>query len=200
MIASGIPSTGRHLQGAFRKAIQQGGFFALKHIRRSDQLIPVQYPKSHDGRGNTLTHWIIRLPPPNGSTRSKTCGSITLYAGRWDQATTNGNFMINGNAAITRCIRSTLLQHCSEVTAPLSSSAIVSHSSQDAAAALPAPTDLPIAFEQTIAYMDPRMASVLLLLQPSSTPPGAQAEKVQQHFVELLQARAAPFNSKAAQR
>ena len=194
------PPTGKHLQEAFIKVIQKGGFAALKHIRRSDQLIPVQHPKDHDGRDSIPTHWIIRIPPPSGCTRTKTCGSITLYAGRWDQASTNGNLMINGNAAVTRCIRSTLLQHCPEVTAPPSSSAIVSHSSQVAAAPPPPPTDLPSALEQTVAYIDPRLANILLFMQPSSTPPGAQAESVQRHLMELLQARAAPFNSKAEQR
>ena len=146
------------------------------------------------------THWIIRIPPPSGCTRTKTCGSITLYAGRWDQASTNGNLMINGNAAVTRCIRSTLLPHCPEVTAPPSSSAIVTHSSQVAAASRPPPIDLLSAVGQTVAYIDPRFANIILLMQPSSTPPGAQAENVQRHFVELLQARAAPFNSKTEQR
>ena len=188
------------MHDAFCKALLKGGFTALNHIRRPDQLLPVQCPRDNEGRCTIPTHWMIRIPPPNGSARAKTSGSIILYAGRWDQATTNGNVMINGSVDVARSIRITLLQHWPEVTAPLSSSAIVSHSSQHAVDPSPPPTDMPSALARTVAYLDPRLANVLLLLNPTSTHPSAEAESVQRHIMEFLQARAAPFNPKAEQR
>ena len=114
--------------------LRRGGFPALPHVRRPDQLVMDHRPTNLVSKSSTPTQWIVQLP---GTGAAKSSGFIKLFPTRWDIAAAEGNRMVNANPAITRRIRETLLAACPEVTVPLSSADIVPQPGTAAAAAPP---------------------------------------------------------------
>ena len=186
------PPTGGIFSDCIRTLLHKGGFVALPHLRSMSQINISHRPHSSKDRA---TQWVFQFPPPRGTFRIKSNGSITFYATRWGIATTEGNVMINANSTITRCVRIALITLCKEVTIPVGQNVRSTSSLPLAPAMNPPPTNLSEAIDQCVGFMDPRQAAALLAMKPDVTAPG-EASITQDFLTNLLQLKSSTPSSK----
>ena len=184
-----VQPSGKHLLDALQRCLREGRFSALPYICYSEQL---KLTTRH-------SQWIVQLPHQHNPLSQKSCGSLTLYSARWDVAATKGNLMINANPLITRSVRTKLLTTCSEVTNHLCCTNSTTHAkTAPPPTTAPAPTCLTQALDQAVACLDPHMATILLAMNPNTTPPGEPATAMPQHLNNLLQRKTNSQSSKNA--
>ena len=179
------PPTGQMLCDCIRTVLHKGGFAAIPHLRNMGQIDISHRPHSSKDRAS---QWVLRFPPPRGSARAKSCGSITFYATRWGIATTEGNVMINANSNITRCVRIALEAACKEITFPIGSNLKATPSHPHTATLQLAPKNLSDAINQCVAFMGPEQAAAILAMKPNAAAPG-DAAVAQELLTTLLQSK-----------
>ena len=179
------PPTAQMLCDCIRTVLHKGGFAAIPHLRSMSQIDMLHRPHSSKDRA---TQCVLRLPPPKGSVRAKSCGSITFYSTRWGVATTEGNVMINANSSITRCVRIALEAACKEITFPIGSNLKATPSHPHTATLQLAPKNLSEAISQCVAFLGPEQAATILAMKPSSAAPG-EAAATQELVTTLLQTK-----------
>ena len=179
------PPTAQMLCDCIRTVLLKGGFAAIPHLRSMSQIDMLHRPHSSKDRA---TQCVLRLPPPKGSARAKSCGSITFYSTRWGVATTEGNVMINANPSITRCVRTALEATCKEITFPLGTSSRAPPSHPHPATLHPAPTNINDAIDQCVAFLGPEQAAIIVAMKPSTDAPG-EAAATQELLTTLLQTK-----------
>ena len=179
------PPTAQMLCDCIRTVLHKGGFAAIPHLRSMSQIDMLHRPHSSKDRA---TQCVLRLPPPKGSVRAKSCGSITFYSTRWGVATTEGNVMINANSSITRCVRIALEAACKEITFPIGSNLKATPSHPHTATLQLAPKNLSEAINQCVAFLGPEQAATILAMKPSSAAPG-EAAATQELVTTLLQTK-----------
>ena len=179
------PPTGQMLCDCIRTVLHKGGFVALPHLISMSQINISHRPHSSKDRA---TQWVLRFPPPGGSVRAKSNGSITFYATRWGIATTEGNVMINANSIITRCVRIALEAACKEVTFPVGLNVRATPSHPPTATMNLGPTNLSEAIDQCVGFMDPEQAAAILAMKPNVAAPG-EASSAQELLTNLLQSK-----------
>ena len=164
------PPNGQQLLDACRQIVNRGHFTCHPHVKRAEQL---KVEEKTTGQAKDARRWLIRLPGTGG----KRGGSITLFGGRWDAASDEGNLQINTNPDGTRSLRSCLLTHCSQFSVP--AACAIPESTQEATearchpmAAVTAASGPPLEhmLNQAVGQLDPGMAAALLTLQPSTSP------------------------------
>ena len=179
------PPTGAMLCDCIRTVLHKGGFVALPHLRSMSQINISHRPHSSKDRA---TQWVLQFPPPRGSFRAKSSGSITFYATRWGIATTEGNVMINANSTITRCVRIALVTACKEVTYPVGLNVRATSSLPPTTTMNLGPTNLSEAINQCVGFMDQGQAAAILAMKPNVAAPG-EASTTQEFLTNLLQSK-----------
>ena len=179
------PPTAQMLCDCIRTVLHKGGFAAIPHLRSMSQIDMLHRPHSSKDRA---TQCVLRLPPPKGSARAKSCGSITFYSTRWGVASTEGNVMINANPFITRSVRTALEATCKEITFPFGTSSRAPPSHPHPATLHPAPTNINDAIDQCVAFLGPEQAATILAMKPSAAAPG-EAAATQELLTTLLQTK-----------
>ena len=179
------PPTGAMLCDCIRTVLHKGGFVALPHLRSMSQINISHRPHSSKDRA---TQWVLQFPPPRGSFRAKSSGSITFYATRWGIATTEGNVMINANSTITRCVRIALVTACKEVTYPVGLNVRATSSLPPTTTMNLGPTNLSEAIDQCVGFMDQGQAAAILAMKPNVAAPG-EASTTQEFLTNLLQSK-----------
>ena len=188
------PPTGQMLCDCIRTVLHKGGFIALPHLRNMSQLDISQRPHSSKDRA---TQWVLRFPPPRGSVRAKSSGSITFYASRWGVATTEGNVMINANSTITRCVKIALEATCKEISSPVGLNVRATPSHPHTASLMQAPTNINDAIDQCVAFMGPEQAAAILAMKPNSAAPG-EASVAQDLLTTLLQSKSSAASKRTS--
>ena len=177
-----------------RTVLHKGGFVAIPHLRTMSQIDISHRPHSSKDRAS---QWVLRFPPPRGSVRAKSCGSITFYATRWGIATTEGNVMINANSNITRCVRIALEAACKEITFPVGLNVRATPSHPHTATLNLAPTNISDAIDQCVAFMGPEQAAAILAMKPNAAAPG-EASVAQELLTNLLQSKSSATSKRTS--
>ena len=188
------PPTGQMLCDCIRTVLHKGGFVAIPHLRTMSQIDISHRPHSSKDRAS---QWVLRFPPPRGSVRAKSCGSITFYATRWGIATTEGNVMINANSIITRCVRIALEAACNEITFPVGLNVRATPSHPHTATLNLAPTNISDAIDQCVAFMGPEQAAAILAMKPNAAAPG-EASVAQELLTNLLQTKSSATSKRTS--